>query len=127
MIVDCLLMRKVAIRIGGMDALQAMCFSRPSSLRQGFGMCGSLAVSKEVGRHCFSRWLNVSLETSADVRFGFDFHSDQSLRTSVGESGTATGIGICFIVAILFRIGSNIDHTVAMTVLSQMCGRSWCC
>ena len=77
MIVDCLLMRKVAIGIGGTDALQAMCFSRPSSLRQGLGMCGSLAVSKEVGRHCFSRWLKVSLEISAQVRFGLDFHADQ--------------------------------------------------
>lgn len=43
--------KRVEMPVRGKDVLQAMSFSRPSSLRQGVGMCGSLAVRSEVGRH----------------------------------------------------------------------------
>ena len=53
------------------DLLQAMCLIRPSSLRQGLGMCGNLAVSSEAGKqHCLSFWLKVSLAISGLVRSG---------------------------------------------------------
>ncbi len=68
MIIDCVFVSLWEGLDDKMDLLQAMCLIRPSSLRQGLGMCGSLAVSSEAGKqHCLSFWLKVSWAISGLV------------------------------------------------------------